>query len=69
MTDDGGTAFFADVEARLGRRLTPDERSLASSLQADKTPALIALELEGAPVTDPGKIRPEHKDTASEEGG
>jgi hypothetical protein len=66
MTIDAEVPFLADVETRLGRRLTTEERVLASSLQADKTPELIARELAGAPVTDPRKIRPEQNDTASE---
>ena len=58
--------FLADVESHLGRRLTDGERTLALSLIGDKTAALVAREIAGAPITDAKKIRPEHKDTADE---
>ena len=58
--------FLQQVERLLGRRLDPRETDLATSLQNDKTPALIARELEGAVVADPKKIRPEHSDTSNE---
>lgn len=58
--------FIAEIEALLGRPLDEREVALATSLQDDKTAALIARELEGAPIADPKKIRPEHKDAADE---
>jgi hypothetical protein len=58
--------FVTDVERHLGRSLTDPERKLALSLVADKTAAMVAREIAGAPITDPKKIRPEHKDTADE---
>ncbi len=64
--DDERGPFVHDIEAELGRRLTADETRLAIGLMHDKTPAVIAREIAGAPVTDPKKIRPEHKDVADE---
>ncbi len=58
--------FVAEIEALLGRPLDAGETALALGLQNDKTAALVARELEGAPIADPKKIRPEHKDTADE---
>ena len=58
--------FIDDITALLGRPLDAHEIALATSLQNDKTAALVARELEGAVVADPKKIRPEHKDTADE---
>ncbi len=63
-TDD--RAFITEVASYLGRSLRDDEAALALRLRADKTAAMIARELDAAPVTDPKKIRPEHKDTAAE---
>ena len=58
--------FIAEIAALLGRPLDDREVALATSLQDDKTAALVARELAGAPIADPKKIRPEHKDTADE---
>lgn len=58
--------FIATIERTIGRTLTADETRLALALEADKTPELIARELEAAPIADPKKIRPEHKDAADE---
>ncbi len=58
--------FIAEITALLGRPLDDREIALATSLQDDKTAALVARELEGAVIADPKKIRPEHKDTADE---
>ncbi len=64
--EDERRAFVAQVEAGLGRSLTADEARLATTLMPDKTAAVVARELAGAPITDPKKIRPEHKDVADE---
>lgn len=58
--------FIDEIESLLGRPLDASEIALATSLQDDKTAALVARELEGAVIADPKKIRPEHKDTADE---
>ena len=59
-------AFLSDVASHAGRALSDDESTLALQLRSDKSAAMIARELDAAPVTDPKKIRPEHKDTADE---
>ena len=66
--DDSSTdaAFVAEVEHELGRPLSADEARLASQLKNDKSSAVVAREIAGAPIADPKKIRPEHKDTADE---
>ena len=68
MTDttDPTARFIAEIEALLGRSLDASETALATSLQNDKSAAMVARELEGAVIADPKKIRPEHKDTADE---
>ncbi len=65
-SDDDRRQLVRDVEAELGRRLNDDETRLATRLMHEKSPALIAREIAGAPITDAKKIRPEHKDTADE---
>lgn len=59
-------AFLSEVAAALGRTLRDDEASLALKLRPEKSAAIIARELDAAPVTDPKKIRPEHSDVADE---
>ncbi len=63
---DQADAFIRRIEELIGRALTSDEVRLAHDLAGDKTPEIIARELQGAPIIDPKKIRPEHKDTANE---
>ena len=64
-TDAGSThdpddqrVFLADVAAQLGRALTDDESRLAASLIDDKSAAVVARELAGAPIADPRRSGP-----------
>ncbi len=60
------SALVRQIESLIGRALTADEARLAEELSADKTPPMIARELQGAAIADPKKIRPEHEDAADE---
>ena len=65
-TPPSDRGFIAAIEALLGRPLDEHETALATSLQDDKSAEVVARELQGARITDPKKIRPEHKDAADE---
>lgn len=66
VPSDALTQLTQRIADLIGRPLTDREVELARDLANEKTPELIARELQGAPITDPKKIRPEHKDTADE---